>query len=117
MEGRKASRTGYPALAELMGSEPELAIFRTFKALNMLNLLRLQAEIQDLEQQLRAVREEDAGDTATNRPLYEKDFRQMRRAPNHDGGDSEQYSILETIGLKLIEYSNRALFIHWVSRS
>ncbi|KAK8246260.1 hypothetical protein HDK90DRAFT_461111 [Phyllosticta capitalensis] len=44
---------GYPRLAERMGLQPELAIFRRFAFLNKLNILCLQAELSDIEEELK----------------------------------------------------------------
>jgi hypothetical protein len=41
---------GYRTLANLMVKRRELAIFRKFSALNMINLLNLQAELMDLQE-------------------------------------------------------------------
>lgn len=93
---------GYPALAWLMGSKPDQAIFRTFNELTILNLLRLQAELQDMERQLQVTRQEDITSGDADREAYAKDFRTMR--DNKDDGDSEQYDQLVEIGKKLQEY-------------
>jgi hypothetical protein len=55
---------GYEGLARFMGAYPELAIFRRFGALNLRNIMFMQAEIADLEEQYDAVVDEDneAGD-------------------------------------------------------
>jgi len=42
---------GYPRLADLMGKEKDIAIFRRFDDLNILSLLSLQAEIVQLEKE------------------------------------------------------------------
>ncbi|KAK8225373.1 hypothetical protein HDK77DRAFT_487474 [Phyllosticta capitalensis] len=44
---------GYPRLAERMGLKPQTAIFRRFAFLNKLNLLYLQAELVEIEDELR----------------------------------------------------------------
>lgn len=93
----------YPALAWLMSSYPDNAIFRRFGALNLLHLLRLQAELQDMEHQLEKIREEDADSQDLTRTSYVKDFRTM--LDNEELGDSEQYEQLVEIGKKLHEYS------------
>lgn len=68
-EREKWSPKGYQKLANLMGSHQEIAIFRGFGALTMLNLLSLQAELIDIEVQLRETcRDDDVGrnDATTN---------------------------------------------------
>lgn len=48
----KTSSEGYEKLARLMSLSSETAIVRGFQALTLTNLLRLQAEIQDIEHEL-----------------------------------------------------------------
>ena len=60
---------GYHKLASLMGPNPDVAIFRRFGALNMLNLMSLQVELVDLEAQLSDIAREDDTSDDTNRKL------------------------------------------------
>jgi hypothetical protein len=99
----KPARDGYPSLAELMHSNPDNAIFRRFGELNMLHLLRLQAELQYMEFELQKIRDEDAISNDPIRECYVKDFLAMR--DNEEVGDSVQYEQLIKIGTKLQEYS------------
>jgi uncharacterized protein DUF6594 len=99
---------GYPSLAWLMHSYPGYAIFRRFEELNLLYLLRLQAELQDMEHELQKIREEDTQSNDPIRMCYVKDFRAMR--DNEEIGDSEQYEQLINIGKKLQEYSTFTFF-------
>ena len=94
---------GYAKLARFITKSPDIAIFRKFGLLNMINLLRLQAELHDLEQQLEEVWVEDRDSSDTIRSQYGVDFRLMRQYA--EGGDSTQYDLLEDIGKKLNEYS------------
>jgi hypothetical protein len=96
--------SGYPKLARLMSISPETAIFRRFGELSALNILRLQAELHDLEYQLREIREEDVQPKDPVRVGYENDFRLMRDWAEE--GDSLQHDLLIAIGKKLEEYSN-----------
>jgi hypothetical protein len=96
------ARDGYPSLAGLMHSSSDIAIFRRFGELNMLHLLRLQAELQHMEFELQKIREEDAMSNDPIRECYAKDFAAMR--DNEEIGDSEQYEQLVKIGTKLQEY-------------
>ena len=93
---------GYSKLAHFMSQNRDAAIFRRFGLLNMMNLLRLQAELQDLEQQLKEIWKEDREAVSSRRRDFGKDFRTMR---HHMEADSTQYDMLEEIGLKLREYS------------
>ena len=94
---------GYPKLARLMSYASETAIFRSFKDLNMMNLLRLQAELHDMEHQLQDIRDEDGQSGDSVRESYAMDFRAMRDWK--ESGDSLQYDLLEAIGNKLGQYS------------
>lgn len=99
----ECSRDGYPKLAELMALHPDAAIVRRFGELNMINILRLQAELQDMEHQLQEIRNEDASSHDQAREAYVTDFRLMRDW--REDGDSLQYDLLLEIGDKLKEYS------------
>ncbi|KAF1845020.1 uncharacterized protein K460DRAFT_416351 [Cucurbitaria berberidis CBS 394.84] len=105
------ARDGYPSLAWLMHLYPDNAIFRRFGELNMLHLLRLQAELQDMENELQKIREEDTMSDDLIRMCHAKDFRAMR--DNEE--DSEQYELLISIGKKLQEY-NAALALSLQSK-
>ena len=94
---------GYPKLARLMSHSSETAIFRRFKELNMINLLRLQAELHDMEHQLHAIRDDDGQSGDLVRASYATDFRAMRDWK--ETGDSLQYELLLSIGDKLQQYS------------
>ena len=48
-----SQRQGYHLLSEFMSWAPNTAIFPRFKSSNLLNLLLLQAEISELEEDLR----------------------------------------------------------------
>lgn len=97
----------YPTLAWLMSSYPNRAFFQRFRELNLLNLLRLQAELQEMEQQLKLIRKEDAECTDATRAWYEKDFRAMHN--NQELGDSEQYELLIQVSLRRQKYSTHEL--------
>ena len=105
----KQELVGYPKLAKLMSDASETAIFRSFKELNMMNLLRLQAELHDMEHQLQVIRDEDAQSGDPVRVSYALDFRSMRDWK--ETGDSLQYDLLESIGAKLEQYSLDPLHI------
>lgn len=99
----KTSSEGYEKLAGLMSISSETAIFRRFQVLNVTNLLRLQAELQDMEHELAEIRSDDAQSANPVRSGYILDFRSMRDWK--DAGDSLQYDLLVAIGKKLHEYS------------
>ena len=114
--GEPTAEDGYPSLARLMHAYPDNAILRRFDELNLLHLLRIQAELQDMENTLKKIREEDEESRDVIRVLYVKDFRAMRDG-KEDGGDSEQYDLLVEIGKKLQEYSIPPLASHYHIRT
>lgn len=91
---------GYAKVANLMATHGELAIFRRFKALNMLNLLYLQAEITHLEAELREVACEDAQQGRENHP---HDWWSLSQS--EDDNDREQWDVVLKIRKKLEKYS------------
>ncbi|RSM12599.1 hypothetical protein CEP52_002389 [Fusarium oligoseptatum] len=95
---------GYPRLAKLMGDSPETAIFRRFRQLNMLHLLRLQAELHSLEDELLEVIQEDQNSDDPDRKDYSRNFFLLKRCAEQ-GRDFEQYELLQQIGEKLKEYN------------
>lgn len=99
----KRRTDGYERLAQLMSRTLETAIFRRFRALSITNLLRLQAELHDMEHELAEVRSDDAQSGDAVRKGYIYDFRSMRDWK--ETGDSLQYDLLVAIGEKLSEYS------------
>ncbi|XPS92847.1 hypothetical protein M3J09_002224 [Ascochyta lentis] len=108
------SRDGYPSLAGLMRSCPDYAIFRRFGELNLLHLLRLQSELQDMENELQKIREEDTYSNDPIRMCYATDFCAMR--DNEEVGDSEQYEQIVRIGVKLKEYNQALILASQVQR-
>lgn len=90
-----------------MSTYPENTIFRRFSELKVLNLLRTQAEIHDMEQQLGDIRLEDYESGDLTRMTYAQDFRSIR--DNKVEGDSEQYDQLVELGKKLKAYSRSRL--------
>lgn len=96
--------SGYPNLAKLMGDSPETAIFRRFRQLNMLHLLRLQADLHSMEDELHEVMQEDRQSGDPDRRDYSRNFFLLKRCAEQ-GKDSERYELLQQIGDKLNEYS------------
>lgn len=88
--------TGYPHLADFMSKAPETQIFRSFGHLNILNVLRLQAELHSLERQLAALQRND--------PSHTRNFSAMRMNKD-DGTEDEQGRLMEMIDAKLERYS------------
>ncbi|KAK1836890.1 hypothetical protein QBC39DRAFT_326316 [Podospora conica] len=99
---------GYPKLANLMAASADMAIFRQFRQLQMINLLRLQAKLQVLENEYAEVRAEDATSCDRDRVDFARDFQLMDKVAGEEDGESEQHDILENISRCLKEY-NEAL--------
>lgn len=98
---------GYPKLAGQIGLLPEIAIFRSFSALNAQNLLYLQAELIHLEQQLRKQERADSINAAQgNKATYAVNWFWLYQS-KHDG-DEDQLKLVQTIRARLKEY-NKAL--------
>lgn len=95
---------GYPKLAKMMATSDEATIFRQFRDMQILNLLRLQAELQDIERKYHDVRVEDDKDSDQQLRQLSGDFRFMRDLAEEDG-ESEQYSLLKEFGKLVKEYS------------
>lgn len=72
----KPTLEGYLKLSRPMSLSRQTAIFRRFSELNIVTLLRLQAELVDLEHQLQDFRDEDAQSKDLVRMSYIKVFRQ-----------------------------------------
>lgn len=92
---------GYAKLALLMGRHSEFAMFRRFRALNMQNLLYLQAELTDLEDQLQKLVCRDSEDP--NRNFYTKDWWSLSQSEVYE--EREQWEKFLDIRVKLKEYS------------
>jgi hypothetical protein len=92
---------GYAKLAHLMSTHHELAIFRRFKALNMQNLLYLQAEITHLEAELLRVAREDV--KHGGRQHHAHDWWSLSQGEFE--GDGDQWETVLEIRNKLETYS------------
>lgn len=95
---------GYSKVANLMGQNLELGIIRRFKNLNMQNLLYLQAELTQLESELRDLEAEN-GARQDHRRYYAKDWWTLSH-PLQEGDDAQWHKMLE-VRAKLREYSAR----------
>lgn len=100
---------GYPKLADAMNLTPEMAIFRRFGELNALNLLYLQAELMDIEQQLKEAQIADHASSNEHKSLYSKNWWYL--SASAQDGDDEQLRLAEVAREKLEKYSEYS-FIH-----
>jgi hypothetical protein len=92
-----APAIGYPRLADFMSKTPETQIFRSFSQLNILNILRLQAELHDLDRRLTEM--QNLGPNID----HNTHFSTMRS--DKTGDEESQASLLEEIDRKLERYS------------
>lgn len=102
---------GYPALAEAMSTDEGLDIFRRFSALNVLNLLYMQAEIIELEMELQdnAAEDKDASPTTPSnreRRRYHLSAKALRDSVRGDG-DGLQWKKMLEIRKRLKKYSKK----------
>jgi hypothetical protein len=93
-------KEGYEHLAQFMGKYPALAIFRRFGALNLQNLLYLQAELLYLEDELQQIIQED---NQKGGAVFSRDWYALREGS--ESGENTQYQLLLEIRKKLFEYS------------
>ncbi len=99
---QQETRIGYPKMADFVGLEPQLAIFKRFGSLNAENLLYMQAEIAGLEEDLRLIVDQDA---STSNDKENRNFSVSWRTLQEAGSESLQYRKRMEIREKLKEYS------------
>ncbi|MCJ1246684.1 hypothetical protein MMC30_003893 [Trapelia coarctata] len=97
---------GYAKLASLMGGYPEVAILRRFGALNIQNLLYLQAELIHLETELRESSHANQHSGDVHRVTMSKDWFML--AHYHEGNE-RQWAVALRIREKLKEYGDALL--------
>jgi len=95
----------YPKLSNFMGSFPDVAIFRRFGAMNVQNLLFLQAELSHLERELAVIREEEAQSEDEKRQLALRSWWELSSSQYEGEEDNPQWDIIQRIREKLVEYS------------
>ena len=96
---------GYAKVALLMSRHNEYGIVRQFGELNFKNLLYLQAELVELETQLRALADADKRSQNSERLYYEKHWGLLSDSLK-DGHNEQWKKMLEVRG-KLKEYSTK----------
>jgi hypothetical protein len=96
---------GYAKVASLMGMHPEFGILRRFQALNMQNLLYLQAEITHLEAELHSIAKEDIA--SGKMPGHTHDWWTLSQG--HEFGDAKQWQMALEIREKLEKYSTHQM--------
>jgi hypothetical protein len=94
---------GYPRLAAQIGLRPELAIFRRFGFLNAQNLLYYQAELSQLEKQLRQCQREDSMSRKDQKARYALNWYWLRESVYDE--DTRQLDVVIQIRKTLRLYS------------
>jgi hypothetical protein len=84
---------GYERLSRLIGTYPELAIYRKFSTLCTKMLLYKQAELQHLENELSIISQIDARDP--EKSDYSVSWEAMNNASDQGGEDLQKQKILE----------------------
>jgi hypothetical protein len=107
--GRKLK--GYPRLASLMAKSTNLMIFRRFNNLNIFNLLSLQAELVDLEEQLKERWEDDDTSTDESEQQHSNYFKLIRE-PTDTQENKEQWKLILRIRDVLSKYSMTKKILH-----
>ncbi|KAK0612205.1 hypothetical protein B0T14DRAFT_489554 [Immersiella caudata] len=90
---------GYPSVASLMGKDGDLAIFRRFSRLNMISLLKLQAELLYLEKEYDEILAGDIQEGAD----FHANFQNL--IASSEGSNSDQLDILIRIKDKVKDYN------------
>ncbi|KAI0384840.1 hypothetical protein F5Y04DRAFT_293134 [Hypomontagnella monticulosa] len=105
---------GYPKLARLMADSPEAAVFRQFRQLQMINLLRLQATLQGLENEYRDIRAKDARNLSQFNLV--DSFHLVRESAKRDG-ESEHNDVLIKIEKYLKRYNDALMQVMAISQA
>ena len=108
-----ANQEGYEKVAALMSCHTEFAIFRRFGKLSFLNLLYLQAELANLEVELKELAERDKADP--RRKMYSKYWWRLAQS-EEESDDREQWHKVLQVREKLKEYSQSASTLELVSQ-
>lgn len=94
----------YSSLAELLGNNDGLAIYRRFATLNAQNLLYLQSELINLEDELKRPVIADSLSDDEQRRVFKHDVTALKNAPS-DAAEGKQWKKVLEIREKLKEYS------------
>ena len=97
----------YSSMAEILGNQAGLAIYRRFATLNAQNLLYLQSELINLEAELKKLVLDDSNSDDEQRRVFQSDIGALKSAPADATAGKQWRKILE-IRVKLKEYSMKA---------
>ncbi len=94
----------YSSLAEILGNNDGLAIYRRFSTLNAQNLLYMQSELINLEDELRRLVHAASRADNEKQRVFQSDISALKSAPS-DGNEGKQWRKVLEIRVKLKEYS------------
>lgn len=94
----------YSSLAEILGNNDGLAIYRRFATLNAQNLLYMQSELVNLEDELKRLVNADSKSDDEQRRVFQSDISALKSAPSNANEGKQWRKVLE-IREKLKEYS------------
>jgi hypothetical protein len=97
-------RLSYHRLASAMGLYPDLAIFKRFSTLSVLNILYLQAELVDIQKQLGEAAEADATSSDPLRREYHRAWLNLSHGESMPNGNGRQQKIFLRIREVLQQY-------------
>lgn len=104
---------GYRKLATFMTEVDDVVIFRRFQKLNMLNLLRLQAELAGLELSYEAACDKDDNSRNPQERGFTQSFYELREFGQISPGS--QLELLDRINDTLHKYSTSEAGFHYES--
>lgn len=107
---RTLSMGSYPKLSKLMGSYPDVALFRKFGDLNAQNLLFLQAELTHLEEKLKFLRFDELRSEDPKALQRQQSWWSLSGNADDDEEPSQEWEIIREIREKLKEYSMASIF-------
>jgi hypothetical protein len=100
-----ATREGYAQIAWRMSVFPELAATRCFRALNMQNLLYLQAELDELEKAIHRQEQIDRESQSEKQRWNARSWKTLKNGAQTAGGDGEKWRLFCEMRETLKEYS------------
>jgi hypothetical protein len=100
-----ATREGYAQIAWRMSVFPELATSRSFRALNLQNLLYLQAELNLLEEAIHRQEQIDRESQSEKQRWNARSWKTLKNGAQTAGGDGEKWRLFCEMREKLKEYS------------
>ena len=83
----RGTRGSWARLAAVMGSQPEMAILRKFRRLNVLRLLEMQSHLTNLEMKYDIISQQDCESDCPLTRLYSKDWDALNKSQGDGAAD------------------------------